>query len=105
MTFVKGKSGNPKGRPPKNKDFAGLMARLMEEERSGNKSGTEAICRTFIKKAIAGDLESAKFVVERAYGKVPQAIVGDEDEAPIQIRNIDGLFARLLAPSARDEKG
>lgn len=75
MPFVKGQSGNPGGR-----------VKMPEEIREMFRAkGTDAI--DVVTKHLAHDdariaLQAAQIILERAYGKVPQAIEGGD--APIQ---------------------
>lgn len=70
MPFVKGQSGNPKGRPPKPVEEARLsvLARLFDE------ATEEAIVKAQIRKAKQGDTNSATWLWDRKYGKVKEQV-------------------------------
>lgn len=76
MPFKKGQSGNPAGRPPKGEAFADALRVGLEEIRSG-KTTRERIVRKAIDKALAGDLEAMKWIVERTDGKVKDVVEAD----------------------------
>lgn len=46
------------------------------------------IAEKVLQEAEAGNLVAFKELMDRTEGKVPQAIVGDDDEAPITIKEI-----------------
>lgn len=43
------------------------------------------IARVLIEKASAGDLQAINSLVDRTDGKVPQALIGDNDSDPIKV--------------------
>jgi len=71
--FRKGKSGNPKGRPPKLPDLDELLGDVLSEEKEGV-TAAKAILRTLRTKALKGDIRAAEVLLERAYGKAKQPI-------------------------------
>lgn len=44
-----------------------------------------AVADALVNKAITGDVPAIKEIADRLDGKVPQAVVGDENEAAIQL--------------------
>jgi hypothetical protein len=73
--FQPGKSGNPRGRPPGRLNNKTLLIRLMDEgiwiHEDGKKRKVtryEALCKAHLTKAIKGDVQSAKFILEQAAG-------------------------------------
>ncbi len=87
MAFEKGRSGNPNGRPKRAKLFE--TALMMELKDAGEDMpalreiarNLIALCKTEVKDA----LPAIKEFADRIDGKVPQAIVGDDDEDPINV--------------------
>lgn len=71
--FKKGKSGNPNGRPKKIPALEELLADILSEEKDGIEAA-RAILITLRSKAIKGDIRAAEVLLDRAYGKVKQAI-------------------------------
>jgi hypothetical protein len=70
--FVKGQSGNPKGRP-KLPDIREAMAKVLAEEKDGM-TALEAILKAMRGKAAKGDVRAADFLISRGYGKADQRI-------------------------------
>lgn len=52
------------------------------------------VARALVENAIAGDTASIKEINERMDGKVPQALVGDDNEPPIR-HSVTALLAEL----------
>lgn len=93
------------GRPPKEKSFANMLNIAIKEAVEGSdKTKLRAVADALVEKAMAGDVPAIKEIAERLDGKVPQAIVGDDDADPINhrvaldaerfTRAIAGLVAR-----------
>jgi hypothetical protein len=70
------------GRPPKEKSFANMLNIAISE--ASEKGGTKLrdVADALIAKAISGDVAAIKEVADRIDGKVPQAVIGD-DENPL----------------------
>jgi hypothetical protein len=79
--FVKGQSGNPKGRP-KLPDIREAMAKVLAEEKDGM-TALEAILKAMRAKAAKGDVRAADFLISRGYGKADQRIEID-GQMPVQ---------------------
>jgi hypothetical protein len=73
IPYKPGQCGNPKGRPKKLPALDQLLDEVLGSE---NKGRTEAhqILTALLKRAKRGDVQAAKVLLERAYGKVPQPI-------------------------------
>lgn len=67
VKWVKGTSGNPKGRPP-SKDLMDALKRVMTPE------VCDQIVKALTKKAKAGDLAATKLIAERLHGLPVQHI-------------------------------
>lgn len=72
MPWTKGQSGNPTGRP-KGIAFGALISGMLDDARRGG-TDRERIAKMFIRKAAKGDLEAAKWIIERADGKVKDQV-------------------------------
>lgn len=86
-TFPSGVSGNPGGRP-KVKRWRQAIEAALGRNPTGepNFERTEAIAEALVIAAMAGDLQAIKEIGDRIDGKVPQALVGgDDDSAPIRL--------------------
>jgi hypothetical protein len=87
MAFEKGRSGNPNGRPKRVKLFE--TALMMELKEAGEDmpalrkiaKNLIALCQQETKDA----LPAIKEFADRTDGKVPQAIVGDDEADPVSI--------------------
>jgi hypothetical protein len=65
-----------------------LLTDALRRELVQNPDDAVAIARKTIECAKAGEPWAQNLAYERLDGKVPQAIVGDDEEAPITIREI-----------------
>ena len=74
------------GRPPKEKSFANMLnIAIKEAVKDSDKTKLRAVADALVDKAIAGDVQAIKEVADRLDGKVPQGVIGgDEDDAPIR---------------------
>jgi hypothetical protein len=84
MTFKPGQSGNPSGRP-KSRPFKDAIDRIIKSE---NPEALEAAARALFNEAKGGNIQAIKELADRMDGKVPQALIGgDENDAPIKMIN------------------
>lgn len=75
--FKKGQSGNPKGRPKEIPELKVLLAEVMSDEKDGI-NAAKAILLALRNKAIKGDTKAAELLLNRAFGKVEEAIRIDD---------------------------
>lgn len=64
-----------------------MLTDALKRELTQNPEDVTKIARKLIDSAIAGDSWAQALIHERVDGKVPQAIVGDDEEAPIRTVN------------------
>jgi phage I-like protein len=76
-----GQSGNPNGRP-KSKPFKDALQRLLAK---ADGQELENIAAALMAKASIGDVAAIKEVADRMDGKVPQAVIGDNEHDPISV--------------------
>lgn len=77
--FVKGKSGNPSGRP-KSKLNSLLAKELTKRFKGERQTNEEAIAKKVVEMARAGDKDCIELIWTRMEGKVAQPIQGDITE-------------------------
>ena len=78
--FKPGQSGNPNGRP-KSKPFADALKAALKA--AGDDSATlESVANALVVKARAGDVAAIKEIADRLDGKVPQGLIGGEEDDP-----------------------
>lgn len=89
MTFQKGVSGNPSGRP-KSKDWSEALrkaVRAVPDDDPLKRQRLELLAEALMAKALSGDVMALKEIGDRIEGKVPQALIGDNDADPINVVN------------------
>jgi hypothetical protein len=81
MVWAKGKSGNPGGNF-KEKPFRDALRKVLYEN---DREALDKIARALVKRAAQeGDPVAVREIADRLEGKVPQAIVGDDEHEPIR---------------------
>src|SRR5262249_2297212 len=105
--FVKGQSGNPKGRPPKHECLTSLLKEELEKVSSADKDGRtwkELIVLATLKLAMKGNAAALREVWDRVDGKVRQDIGVDVDLHSEINRRLAEARQRLLEAQRRDEQ-
>ena len=87
MPFVKGKSGNPKGRPPKGRAIADMLNEIGDETTVQLIDGKEIkitkrklLMLNTYQRAIAGESWAVQFIADRIEGKARQIMEIDIDQ-------------------------
>jgi hypothetical protein len=62
-----------------------MLTDALKRELTQNPEEVTAIARKLIESAKAGESWAQQLIHERVDGKVPQAIVGDDEEAPLRV--------------------
>ena len=112
MPFVKGKSGNPKGRPRSGHSIAEAARRKLAEAGDDGKTNLDAILETLVKECKSGNVQAAKIMFERAEGAPVQELhTFDEDSGKTWLDDLgrpltaeEREAARMLASIKSVEK-
>lgn len=92
------------GRPPKEKSFANMLNIAIKEAIEGSdKTKLRAVADALVDKAMQGDVQAIKEVADRLDGKVPQALVGDNDDDPINV--VTKIVREIVRPQPNDPNG
>jgi hypothetical protein len=83
MGFPAGKSGNPSGRRKDKKARDALVLKLLEA--GEDMPRLRKVWAAILDKAEQGDVTAAKEIFDRLDGKVPQGIVGEDEDGPVKI--------------------
>lgn len=76
------------GRPPSEKTFANMLRVAIKEAHEEGKDKLRAVADALVSKAMTGDVPAIREVADRLDGKVPQAVIGgDENDPPIRTDN------------------
>lgn len=89
MAWAPGQSGNPNGAPKRAKLWREAIERAIKRREQTDPQALEKLADKLLVAIDSGDVGAMREFGDRVDGKVPQAVVGgDEDEAPITIRQI-----------------
>lgn len=72
------------GRPPREKTFANMLRIAISEAHGEGGTRLRAVADALVLKAIEGDVPAIREIADRLDGKVPQAVVGDDEHDPIR---------------------
>jgi hypothetical protein len=77
--------------------------RMQLKEAGDDHKALRIIAAKLIEKAQEGDMQAIKELADRTDGKVPQAIVGDDDEAPINV--VNKIVREIVRPQPNNPNG
>jgi hypothetical protein len=85
VTWVKGRSGNPNGAPPRDQQLSRAISTLLrKKDPETGQTNKALIAQALVSRAIRGDIEAIRTVLERVDGKVPTPVEhSGRDGAPI----------------------
>lgn len=104
MPFPKGVSGNPDGRR-KNRPWRDAIDRAVKRAQTGKVDylALDALADALVAAGMAGEVNALKELGDRLDGKVPQAIVGDSDEDPINV--VNKIVREIVRPQPDNPNG
>ena len=73
------------GRPPSEKTFANMLRVAISEAHERGGTRLRAVADALVEKALTGDVNAIREIGDRIDGKVPQGIVGKDDDTPIKL--------------------
>lgn len=85
MPFAPGQSGNPGGRPKRDKLWRDAIIRAVKRREQDDPQALEKLADSLLRKVADGDVPAIKELGDRMDGKVAQAIVGDEEHDPVRV--------------------
>lgn len=94
------------GRPPSEKTFANMLRVAIKEAHVDGGDKLRKVADALVDKAMTGDVPAIKEIADRLDGKVPQAVIGDDNEDPISLRHeldAERFVTSLRALVARGE--
>ena len=90
--WVKGQSGNPKGRPKSEFALNEHIRIIANAKTKGKKTMLEAVVHKVYKEALGGNMTAVNFLADRILGKPAQTLgVKDISDEPIKVFDIDGM--------------
>lgn len=87
------------GRPPKERSFAAALRVAINEAVEGGGNKLRKVAEALVDKAMSGDVNAIRELADRIDGKVPQALVG-EDDGPVRVAH--SLDLSDLEPETRE---
>lgn len=85
MPWESGQSGNPNGVPKRAKLWRDAINRAIKRREQDDPQALEKLADKLLQAVDDGDVSAMKEFGDRVDGKVPQALVGDNDEDPINV--------------------
>jgi len=87
-------------RPKSEKTFANMLRIALKEAHEAGGDNLRQVADALVKKAITGDVPAIREIADRIDGKVPQALVGDEESDPISL--VHKIERRIIRANPRD---
>jgi hypothetical protein len=91
------------GRPPKEKSFANMLNIAIKEANEQGVTKLREVADALVREAIGGNVAAIREVAERLDGKVPQALVGDDDSDAINI--VTRVVREIVRPQPHNPNG
>lgn len=106
MRFQPGQSGNPSGRPKRDKIWRDALLAALDARIANDPDAIKKLADKLCQAVDDGDIQAIKELADRLDGKVPQAhIGGDEEDAPIRILHEadESIIRRYLEQEKKTE--
>ena len=87
-------------RPKSEKTFANMLRIALKEAHEAGGDNLRQVAEALVKKAVTGDVPAIREIADRIDGKVPQAVVGDDESDPISLVHV--IERRLVRPNSPD---
>ncbi len=87
-------------RPKSEKTFANMLRLQLKEAHASGGDNLRKVAEALVNKAIDGDVPAIREIADRIDGKVPQAVVGDNESDPISLVHV--IERRLVRPNSRN---
>lgn len=102
MTFAPGQSGNPGGRPKRDKIWQQAIIRAIKRREHDDPQALEKLADKLLRKVDEGDVPAIREFGDRVDGKVPQGLIGgDEDDPAIAVTVVE---RRIVDSTNTDSK-
>lgn len=82
------------GRPPKEKSFANMLNIAIKEAHDEGRDKLRAVADKLVELAVGGDIQAIKEVADRLDGKVPQGIIGGDENDPPVVTEVRRVIVR-----------
>lgn len=79
-------------RPKAEKSFANMLRIAINEATEAGGTRLREVADALVEKAVGGDVPAIKEIADRLDGKVPQGIVGDEDNPVHLVQRIERVI-------------
>lgn len=107
MPFAPGVSGNPGGRraeKPYRDALRKILAELVTDaDPKEPRTKLEAVARSHVAAALDRDVRAIEGIADRLDGKVPQALVGDDEADPIRV--VNKIVREIVRPKPQNPNG
>lgn len=101
MPFAPGQSGNPAGRPKRAKLWQEAIQRAIKRREQEDPQALEKLADKLLSKVNEGDVAAMKEFGDRMDGKVPQGIIGGDEDDPA-VRTFTTIELVGVRPSTQD---
>lgn len=89
MPFVKGTSGNPRGRPKKGQALTDILNYKLDQRDGSGKMRREAVAEKLIDLAEGGDITAIRYIMDRVDGRPKETI--ELENAAIETKLLEVL--------------